>query len=308
MSTDMSFKEQSFLNSHFFNLQFEEIYENIFVYHDLLPDNALLHDILIESEDIFSGELIYNKWTDWYTIGKICSTNPLSNFYDKKTFEDIYKKSHDVNKTVKELYLFRRLSESTLLAVDNYIKHKGINLPEKSFITQPNPAKYNENFHNNKFGYSMNFHTDYQIGEWWWPGDKFLLTATTYVNDNYDGGEIVFIVDNKMIEYKPRAGDIIVFPSGNPLYPGNKPYYHGVKVVEKGVKFLVRNYLKYNTDENLDIWLQKEEEYGKEQWLQLAMDQAKHATTLLYQSVVNEDGTLKNEIEYSDLVKQLYKI
>lgn len=296
------------LNLHSFDLKYDEIYDGIFVYHDLLPDHDILHDILVESDKIFDGSGIFSKWNDWYTIGKICSINPADRFYAKEICEDVYKTHQNKGHLLKEFYLFNRTNQATSLAISHYLENKKISIPENSFITAANPAKYNENFHNNEHGYSMNFHTDYQIGEWWWPGEKFLLTCTTYVNDNYDGGEIVFLINKDIIQYKPIAGDIMVFPSGNPLYPGKTPYYHGVKVVNNGIKYLIRNYLKYISDENKDLWLEKELEYGKDEWYRMAAESAKHATLLVYENAFNDDETMKDVVEYSDLVKKIYDL
>lgn len=296
------------IETHYYDLKYSEIYENIFVYHALLPDHDMLHDILIQSDKIFDGNGIFSQWGDWYTIGKICSINKADRFFAVEVCKDLYKKCTNKSNLLQEFYLFSRLNQATGLAISNYLDINNISIPDNSFVTAANPAKYNENFHNNKQGYSMNFHTDYQIGEWWWPGEKFLLTCTTYVNDNYDGGEIEFIINKDHIKYKPKAGDIMVFPSGNPLYPGNIPYYHGVRVIKSGIKFLIRNYLKYYTDQNLDLWTEKEIEYGKDEWYNMAAQEAKHTTSLLYENIFNEDGTIKDEIDYSLLAKKIYNL
>lgn len=296
------------ISSYHFDLQREQIYDNIFVYRNLLPDAPVLHNILKESEYVFSGDLIFSEWKDWYTIGKICSLNEEYKFYSPSFNSDFCISQSNLDSLIKEYYLYVRLIQSTNIAINEYIKEKLIDLPDNTFITTPNPAKYNENFHNNEYGYSMNFHTDYQIGEWWWPGEKFLLTCTTYINDDYDGGEIVFLVNNEIIEYKPKAGDIMVFPSGNPLYPGNVPYYHGVKVVTNGIKFLIRNYLKYKTNKNLDVWEQKEKIHGKLEWKKIAEEEVKHTCTLNYGQIFDEDNKVRSTIQYSELVKKIYNI
>jgi molybdopterin converting factor small subunit len=78
-----------------------------------------------------------------------------------------------------------------------------------------------------------------------------------YLNDDYEGGEIEFrlfdglyhemktedsnfidLKNNKTIEgfnYKPKAGDIVIFPS-------DIPYYHGIKKIVKGNKLLIRTH------------------------------------------------------------------
>ena len=61
--------------------------------------------------------------------------------------------------------------------------------------------------------------------------------------DDYDGGDICFYINGDFVNYKPKAGDILVFPSG-------MPYYHGVKTIRNGNKFFIRNFIsqKYSTE------------------------------------------------------------
>lgn len=61
-----------------------------------------------------------------------------------------------------------------------------------------------------------------------------LLSMIFYLNDDYEGGELVF--PRQGIEYKPVAGDAIVFPSGF-------PYPHAVKPVTKGRRYAVIAFL-----------------------------------------------------------------
>jgi hypothetical protein len=87
----------------------------------------------------------------------------------------------------------------------------------------------------------MNFHTDYKQEDFHQPGPNKHTTAIFYLNDDYIGGEICFIEldQNQQIvwhdEYKPKAGDIVVFSSKAPIY-------HGVKTVESGNKYILRTY------------------------------------------------------------------
>lgn len=55
------------------------------------------------------------------------------------------------------------------------------------------------------------------------------ITCVTYLNDDYEGGEIYFPFFE--IEKKPKAGDIL-------MYPGSWKYLHGVKPV-KGTRYAI---------------------------------------------------------------------
>jgi hypothetical protein len=49
---------------------------------------------------------------------------------------------------------------------------------------------------------------------------------------------------DKLVKYKPQAGDLLVFPSGHPDYltEEGKPYLHGVMPSYNKNKFLARMY------------------------------------------------------------------
>jgi len=55
------------------------------------------------------------------------------------------------------------------------------------------------------------------------------LACVTYLNDDYEGGEVYFPFFD--IEKKPKAGDML-------MYPGNWPYLHGVRDVQ-GMRYAV---------------------------------------------------------------------
>lgn len=105
---------------------------------------------------------------------------------------------------------------------------------------------------------TLPFHTDFYQGDEFEPGPKAEYTITIYLNDDYEGGEIDYriysgkdgtfsIKDGEMIPndldnpnnsvtkiaYRPKKGDVIIFPS-------RVPYYHGVRRVTSGIKRFVR--------------------------------------------------------------------
>jgi hypothetical protein len=54
------------------------------------------------------------------------------------------------------------------------------------------------------------------------------IVCMYYINDNYDGGEIVF--PEYDLKIKPKSNSIIMFP-------GNENYRHGVLEVLKGFRY-----------------------------------------------------------------------
>lgn len=61
------------------------------------------------------------------------------------------------------------------------------------------------------------------------------LSFVYYINDNYEGGEIYFPCQS--LSYKPKSGDILLFPS-NFLYP------HEAKPVTYGTKYSIVNWFR----------------------------------------------------------------
>jgi hypothetical protein len=95
-----------------------------------------------------------------------------------------------------------------------------------------------------------------------------ILTLTVYLNDDYDGGELSFLDEKnlKISYFKPKQGDIIVFPS---FYP----YFHGVDPIISGEKYLARTFITYSYDGSKK-WNSLYERLG-ETWIQMEADRIK---------------------------------
>lgn len=107
---------------------------------------------------------------------------------------------------------------------------------------------------------TMGFHTDrhhYDVDS---RGGKLIITVTMYLNDDYEGGEICFF-DNStgnQYSYKPKPGDVTVFPSGD-------PYFHSVLPAYNAERYLARMFLMYRYPGS-EEWLENEKNFGKEKW------------------------------------------
>jgi predicted 2-oxoglutarate/Fe(II)-dependent dioxygenase YbiX len=56
------------------------------------------------------------------------------------------------------------------------------------------------------------------------------MSVTIYLNDDFEGGEYYFPVQNKA--FKPKAGDLIIFP-------GNMNYNHIISKVTAGSRYTI---------------------------------------------------------------------
>ena len=73
-------------------------------------------------------------------------------------------------------------------------------------------------------GQSMGPHFDGQDGN-----RDLAFSLVSYINDDYEGGEISF--PNHNITIKPKAGSLIMFPS-------QEPYIHEVKPIISGTRYM----------------------------------------------------------------------
>ena len=148
--------------------------------------------------------------------------------------------------------------------VKNYIETYNITLPETSRLMTSSFSKYNSNIDTMGNELTMQYHTDYIISEKDMPGPKFFLTCTTYINDDYEGGDIEFYMNDQFYPHKPKAGDILVFPSTD-------PYYHGVRTIRNGEKFFIRNFIQYSYDGSPE-WLEQQKYHGAYRWAKMEVE------------------------------------
>ena len=125
---------------------------------------------------------------------------------------------------------------------------------------------------------TMNYHTDYVLKDSDAPGGKFAMTAVFYPNDEYGGGEISFRLIGeegvlKQIDYKPKAGDLVIFPSDH-------PYYHGVKRITGAPKYITRMYWLYDY-KGSDEWHELNAKYGPEKFAELEDERLKNHNLMI---------------------------
>lgn len=255
-----------------------EIYPKIFVYKGLYKDIGHIYKTLKESD---GTEGLFNSWSKWSHFGEYMST-PFKGY---ETLELEHAKAIET-KTEKEKEhkeVFLELLNNFYTATEDYIKKNNVDFDKERIVPEitnekgkpikewllsgPSIARYHANMEDKL---AMTYHTDYIREPIVSPGHKFAITALTYINDNYDGGEIDFVANGEAYMYKPEAGDIVVFPSGHPefLMSETSIYLHGVMPSYNNSKYLVRMYwTKYSVGDQ--EWFDNEAKFGKEKWAEM---------------------------------------
>lgn len=238
----------------------EEIYPRIFVYRGLFEEP---YEFIKKIDQLPS-------WEAWWTFGEMASVPGLDfkRFETKPTPEEWEKfltdyEAEQAGKPGTDLSayvdrLFYRVTE-------HYMKTYPLELPNWSH-QKPSIAKYVALGGVDDDRYSMHYHTDFQREKADAPGLKYALTCTMYLNDDYEGGELTFKIANDSggfdtIDYKPGAGDVIVFPS-------REPYFHGVRQIHTGNRYFIRTFWVHEF-EGTSEWLAGLAEHGEEKWAEM---------------------------------------
>lgn len=282
-----------------YNFDIEKINESVWVFKNAVKNAQEYIDYLEKNQE----------WKDWFIFGK-ASDGPKSTSVTFKSFPS--EKEWQDSKTYEDTapggknYFASQIDDLFYHATKVYVEANNVSLDNWS-VDGWNIAKYIPN--PEEFpDYVMMHHTDFQREFSHNPGLKFGVTAVFYLNDDYDGGDIHFRFldenDSSIIKedysYKPKQGDIVVFPSG-------PPHYHGVKAVFNGEKYIIRNYWRYDYPGH-PLWLKLQEKYGEDVWRQLEDQRLKFNRNHENVTVVNNipfwmefEEYYKKEIEMLDL-------
>jgi hypothetical protein len=170
-------------------------------------------------EDSDKDELILDiipKWELWTAS----DDNTVVYGATKTIFKDNKNKKTNSEKTNRRaLYIINSLLMSIEMSWDKYADGHGLNKDNYILDHSILPVK--------KWNAGMNMgpHFDGQDGH-----TELAFSMVTYLNDEYEGGEINFPNHNVII--KPKPGSCIIFPSQN-------PYVHEVKTIHSGTRYMV---------------------------------------------------------------------
>jgi hypothetical protein len=195
----------------------EDLGSGIWVYRDVLPKDM---DIINRLENVLNDKTNPFIWQPAY-VGyrqRMPEYRDCVDFKFKKT--DI-----EENKTKASLelqQLWQDCYDRKSVAVADYCNM--YNIHQLRYWEAFNFIRYEEGNHfmeHHDHGYSYNC----------------TVSLVSYVNDDYEGGELYFRLQN--LEVKPKAGDLYIFPS-NYMYP------HQAKMVKNGTKYSIVTMLDYS--------------------------------------------------------------
>lgn len=261
------------------------------VYKNLLPNVDSLMDLLKLSEKNPEKYKYFNGWQTWNDLGTMVPTGLPG--VDRSDAYDNGKRYFANNEKNIESELLFEIYRAYYISLDHYIQDKPEIKKIKTFPDGPAFYKYDHTLPAPTFytpQYSMNYHTDFAFSLKDNPGKKSITTTTMYLNDDYLGGEMVFNLEPRLsrpyykrsdqfgvdepyidgrIVYRPEAGDVVVFPSGNPDYlSDNGFYFHCVNRVTHADKYFLSIFNSYEFAGSKE-WQEGIEEYGRDLWIWL---------------------------------------
>lgn len=270
-----------------------EIFKQCVVYQDVDFDHELVLDVIKKSESIEDGFLI-EKWNDWYIFGS------KSKFADPRKEKNPIKSISDLDDIHTDAHF--RVKRAIDLCVNDYVKNyldsNEKSYPEYVDFSKMDKGEVVEGLvgmkivtcdstgdplfrkptngwtessydllkHNPQTDreYAIGWHTDRPRGLDESPGPKSILTITIYLNDDYEGGEVSFLKDggDEVIVYKPKAGDIVIFPSCEPFHHAAMP------IKSESPKYFIRHFLTWSY-EGSNEWNESAKKFGIDSWISM---------------------------------------
>lgn len=216
-------------------LKIKKLHEMVYVF-SYEEELRKVYELLLSGYNDKERPGHFSEWVPWATFGEY-----VDNIYPEKNFDEPRAQEEGeaiqcVNKIFKE-------------TTDYYLNEFNLVYDPEWRIMGPSFCRYFEEVggHFNHLSdnpgeeLAMTYHTDYVYQDRYEDSWKFILTCTMYLNDDYEGGDLKFKLNDEFFEYKPKAGDVVVFPSGHPdLLSENGTMFHAVGAIRKSPKFFIR--------------------------------------------------------------------
>lgn len=218
--------------------------ENVYYYTDVLPDHKKFLDIILETDGNPEIEAVIPSWQKW-----LSNSNDGYSFGGKKDMQpnNLHLLSGEIRE--KAEYVISEIQRCIKDVAEAFIRDRGLDVQNPNLSPFAGIMKYTP-------GLEMGAHFDAQAGDeslWW--------SMIIYVNDDYDGGELSWILhdkdlrdpqyyhlkprsdiydpeNEKLVDFwiKPIAGSALIFPS-------TFPYRHQVHIMKTGNKYMFPGFI-----------------------------------------------------------------
>ena len=182
------------------------------VYESAIPENVCTNAINTLEKDLTNGSTY--KWSDAQVTNSNKAIKYARDCIDFKFKPENLGQRNEKNKDLLDMH--ESIYNVLKTCIDDYCRYWGINViyyEAFNFVKYTGPGQH------------FRIHADHG------PAYNCTVSAVIYLNDNYEGGEIAFPrLDN--LVYKPKRGDIVVFPS-------NYIYEHSSEPMVSGDKYSV---------------------------------------------------------------------
>lgn len=209
-----------------FDIRFQK--DGIFYFENVISYPERLLEVIEEVDKDERSYLAIAKWDDWtasdnkeWIIGSGKKIFPKNKYFDSGN--DLLNK--------KILYVINSLMMAPEMCAKmfydgQYAYYKSIGQINND-LTLPKINFENINLYKYKEGMGMGPHVD--ANDPTGTGTNLKYSLVTYLNDDYEGGEIEF--KNQGIRIKPKAGSLVMFPSTDPFLHESIPAQNGTKIM-----------------------------------------------------------------------------
>jgi len=194
----------------------EDLGNGIMLYRDVLPTDMKIPDrieLYLSETDKYNWQPAYVGYQQLMPDYRDCV-----DFKFKKT--DIQGDTSETSLKLQQLW--QECYDRFKPAVDNYVDK--YQLGDLRYWEAMNFIRYNKGQH-------FQYHHDHGFSY------NCTVSLVAYPNDDYEGGELSFRLQN--LDVKPKAGDLFIFPS-NYMYP------HRAMPVHSGTKYSIVTMLDYS--------------------------------------------------------------
>lgn len=278
----------------------KQLLPGIMVYNNVFKDTKKIKDIVSSSENLENdGQYYIGNWGPWGHMGRSTALNPSvfdltggSCVHNGDGLDSCVNKTNWLTNTAPSNHLCEGvLEEYKRFVVDSHAIDQRYFLNEirnayKSVLLDYTKGLDGFDFNSAEWvtpsihllkhlrtpeehSMSMPCHTDAPQFDSESGGSTFILTITMYLNDDYEGGELAFLDERNsdVVHYRPKAGDITVFPSA-------VPYFHGVERVESGERYVVRTFISKMLEPSKD-WIENSNKHGHQRWFEMEKNRIK---------------------------------